>query len=110
MPGATYDVQLWGLDDRTCCGGRTENFSGATGDADASSTFSLNSNISIIGTFVADGSGQQAIYVNGPGGPNNLNAFSVQALPVPEPATIALFGISSLGLCVFIRRHQNGER
>jgi hypothetical protein len=113
-PGTTYDVQLWSLDDRACCGGRTVNYDDGVGDA--STVFALNSNVSTIGTFVADGTTQQIVNVNGVGQfQTNLNAFSVQAVPVvvPEPASIALFGIGSLGLCMVVRRrrlnHFRGE-
>ena len=32
-PGTTYDVQLWSLDDRDCCGGRTVNYDDGAGGA-----------------------------------------------------------------------------
>jgi len=117
--GTEYEVQLWGFDNRGGENARTESFSTVSGGQninggnlatyDASTIFALGSAVSVTGTFVADGTGDEVIYVNGVGqSQTNLNAFTVQAVPavVPEPASAMLLGIGGLGLCMMTRRRR----
>ncbi len=103
--GKTYEVQLWGLDNRGCCGTRQESF---TGGANTSNTISLNTDVSVTGKFVADAT-SQIVLVTGAlsetqQGQTNLNAFSVTT--APEPSSFVLCGLGAAGLIVAIRRRR----
>jgi hypothetical protein len=61
----------------------------------------------ILGTFIADGNGQQTIYYYG-GDPGNTGALigAMQIRSVPEPTAVALLAISGLALAVRSRIRQ----
>ena len=101
--GRTYDVQVWGMDNRGCCGSRTESF---TGGLNTSTTFALNSDVSITGKFVADAT-SQVIAINGVAqGQTNLNAFAVTT--APKPSSFILCGLGVAGMLLAARRRRNG--
>lgn len=86
-PGQLYSVQLFALDNRNLGGGestRVCNFSMPGNSANASATFAMGNNVSVIGTFVAVGT-NIVIQQNLPtGGKGNLNALVVRALAGPD--------------------------
>lgn len=74
---ATYQIQLFVSDDRSCCGGRTQKWSDnpVNGAGNETATFTHNSSSYVIGTFVADAV-TQSIYGFGVAqSQNNINAY-----------------------------------
>jgi len=102
--GNTYLVELWVSDTRTGIGveSRTETFSGSGSDLSSSVAFQTAAGAGqyIVGTFVADATGAETITINGNVVPQ-LNLMQVRDLgapPLPEPATLSLFGLGALAM------------
>lgn len=80
--GKTYQVQLFISDDRSCCSGRTMEWSdnATDGAGNESATFTVGSSPNILGTFTADGP-TQTFYGRGVSGTQNyLNAYVLRDL------------------------------
>jgi hypothetical protein len=87
-PGAQYAVQLFGLDDRTCCGTRVLYFQDPLDTNNVSQSFAEQANDYVLGTFWANGTNQDIIEqtpgvpgVAGTAGAGNMNALVLYALP-----------------------------
>jgi len=92
IPGDTYLVEIWVNDVRNLGGMRWENFSGGSdfspnvyfpSDGTGSGQF-------IIGTFVADATGSETVFIypssSGIGSSAQVNLVQVRDITVPEPA------------------------
>lgn len=113
-PGNTYLVQLWISDPRNIGASRAATL--FSGDGDLSSVITYPADGTgpghfIIGTFVAGASGSQSITIDPSenddpnGGSAQINLFQVRDLGVvPEPASVGLFAVGSLGLLARRRR------
>jgi PEP-CTERM motif len=114
-PGLTYELQLWANDSRG--NSRNETLSSGTiGDTPVTLDYSTPPNTNgqmgqfAIGIFVADSSGNQVIDLSPGGLPGNnsaqINAFQLRQVPAgtPEPATLGLLGIATLGMLTRRRR------
>jgi hypothetical protein len=109
--GLEYEVEIWVSDSRGSL--REENLSDAFLDNPVTLDFSVPTSIIgqpgqyAIGTFLSDGN-PQLIYINPlTSQPSaQINAFQVRQIPIPlpEPATIGLLGIASLGMLARRRR------
>ncbi len=109
-PGDTYEVQLWVNDGRnSTVNARTETI---TGGANTSLALAYGSGSSgpgqdILGTFVADGTGDETLTLS-PGAaiPSaQFNLLQVRDLsPVPEPTTLGLLGMGAVAMFSGVRR------
>jgi PEP-CTERM motif len=120
--GLTYEIELWADDSR---GGSTrfEELSDANGDSPATVNYTVPSNGNpqgsggeigqyAIGTFVADGNPEVIDLdpgnagVLGSNGAAQINSFQLRQVPAgtPEPTTLGLLGIASLGMLARRRR------
>jgi len=108
-PGQLYSVQLFALDDR---GGvektRQSNFQTPGNAASSSATFTMGSNVYVVGTFVATGA-NMVIQQNLPNSNNgNLNALVIRQLTgadlmvVSQPPFIRVNSGGSTRLSVYI--------
>jgi hypothetical protein len=118
-PGDAYEFQFFVNDSRGGFGGRNETLSSNadlsagqnTGSYDTGNASGALGNY-VIGTFIADGTTSQTIYIGGGGsfGTSNLqnNAFVLlDAAPsVPEPASVVLFCLGAVGLLAAARRYR----
>jgi hypothetical protein len=110
-------LQFWVQDGRN--GGNAERYETLTGGANTSAALSYgfgsgsgNLGQYILGTFVADGSGQETLTMNAFGGGTDGSSAQITLLQlrditaVPEPSTLALFAAGSgLMLCAYRRKH-----
>lgn len=109
VPGNTYSLQLFGVyDTRGCCAARDTQYGDGLGNR--SDNVTRGEGETILGFFVAD-SASQLIEVlptdNGDGTDPSLSAYIVRDLtPVPEPGTIGLLFMGSLGLVLRNRRRS----
>ncbi len=110
--GDTYQVQIWANDGRNnIVNQRTET---VTGGANTSAFLDYGSGDSgagqfIIGTFVADSSGQETLTLTpGAAFPSpQLNLFQVRDITVvPEPSTLAFLGTGAVALFAALRRRK----
>jgi hypothetical protein len=109
--GDSYLVELWVQDGRnSTVNARTET---ATGGANTSGFLAYGSGNSgpgqyIIGTFVADSTGETIALNPGPAIPSaQLNLFQVRDItPVPEPSTLAFLALGT-GAMLFGFRRKN---
>jgi hypothetical protein len=110
--GDTYQVQLWVNDGRnSTVNQRTETVTGGA-NTSAFLDYGFGDNGPgqyIIGTFVADNSGQETLTLNpGSAFPSpQLNLFQVRDITVvPEPSTLAFLGTGAVALFAAIRRRK----
>jgi hypothetical protein len=118
--GTQYAIQIWLNDSRTDSNNyytRTSTLSGISA-ADTTDTVMLKASLYsststttnlgqyVIGTFTADATGSETIYVTGAGvSPSaQINAFQVRA--VPEPSTILLLASGIVGLLAYAWRKR----
>jgi len=97
-PGSTYQVQLFAGRSHTCCADRTQRFGDGNGHFSASIDFAPLSFVSIVGTFVADGTSQTLVIDDSTDNPA-LSAYvlrDVTGLPEPEASGwAALAGLAA---------------
>jgi hypothetical protein len=111
--GANYLVQLFAVDDRTCCTHKRQTFSDEFGNSTA--TYFHNTNSFVLGNFTA-GAITQKIFGFGNTAPNcsggrpcsNLNAVVLYRATVPEPASLSLAAVALLGLVATTRMRKRG--
>ena len=109
-PGDTYQLEFWVNDGRNSV--TAERSETLTGGANTSAALAYGTGPNgtgpgqfIIGTFVADNTGDETVTVNGFGGADigasaQINLLELSDItPVPEPSTFALLGG---GLCVML--------
>ena len=108
-PGNTYELEFWVNDGRnSATAERTETL---TGGANSSAALAYGTGANgtspgqfIIGTFVADGTGQQTLTVNAFGGADigasaQINLLQLRDItPAPEPSALAFAGIGAAAL------------
>ena len=101
-PGVTYDVQLFGVDTRSCCGTRELSFisQGGQGDGQMSSLITEGSADYILGKFVATGT-TQVLYEYLQSGSGNMNALVLYSSP--EPSACILLGLGAVGLVAAVQ-------
>jgi len=111
--GNTYLLEFWVNDGRNSV--TAERSETLTGGANTSAALSYGTGGPgpgqyILGTFVADGSGQQTLTLNAFGGADigpsaQINLLQLRDItPVPEPASIALAGIGACAMFYGFRR------
>lgn len=113
--GDTYELEFWVQDGRNSV--TAERSETLTGGANTSAALAYGTGPSgtgpgqfILGTFVADGSGQQTITLNPSGGADigasaQINLLQLRDItPVPEPSTIGLFAAGMVMLLGVVRR------
>jgi hypothetical protein len=108
-PGDTYQVQLFAGRSHTCCANRSQRFGDGNGHFSASIDFTPLSYVSIVGTFVADGTSQTLVFDDNTDNPV-LSAYvlrDVTGLPEPEAgAWAAMAGLAAV--IVHRRRARSG--
>lgn len=115
-PGQSYLVQIWISDPRSIGQTRWANLSG---DGDVSPNVyypadGTGAGSYIIGTFVADASGNQTItidpsaLVNGEPGSGSAQINLMQVRLIPEPASAGLAGLGMV-TCLLRRRRSRGN-
>ena len=107
--GDTYAVQLFAFDGRSSSSARAEQYSDPSGDL--STSFSTYTNPkSVIGTFTATTATLDIPILQTTTGVTSwdttISAFTLYSVPatVPEPATLGLLAVGSLGLLTLRRR------
>jgi len=113
--GDTYELEFWVQDGRNSV--TAERSETLTGGANTSAALAYGTGPSgtgpgqfILGTFVADGSGQQTITLNPSGGADigasaQINLLQLRDVTsVPEPSTIGLFAAGMVMLLGVVRR------
>ncbi|NNM86652.1 MAG: PEP-CTERM sorting domain-containing protein [Phycisphaerales bacterium] len=109
--GTKYAIELLAFDGRSSSSARTEEFAdtvNATGNN--STSFSTYTAHSVIGTFTA-GASTQDVYVwqtttGVSSWDTTVSAFTLYALPAPEPATLGMLAIGGMGLLLAGRRKK----
>jgi hypothetical protein len=114
IPGDTYQVQFWVNDGRNIGQSRSETLTGGTSTSAALSYGSDGSGPGqyIIGTLVADNTGDETIFMNplssGANPSSQFDLLQVRDLTVaPEPSTLALLAVGA-GAMLFGRRKSQG--
>lgn len=114
-PGNTYELEFWVHDGRNSV--TAERSETLTGGANISAPLAYGFGSGglgqyILGTFVADGSGQQTISMSAFGGPDIGPSAQITLLqlrditPIPEPSTLAFLG-AGFGILVLGFRRKN---
>jgi PEP-CTERM motif len=114
--GDTYLLQFWAHDGRNSA--TAERSETLTGGANTSAALAYGFGNSgpgqyIIGTFVADGTGTQAITLNAFGGADigpsaQINLLQLRDItPVPEPSSVAILAAGAAALLGGFRRKSN---
>jgi hypothetical protein len=114
--GDTYLLQFWVNDGRNST--TAERSETLTGGANTSAALAYGFGNSgpgqyIIGTFVADGTGQQTITMNAFGGNDigpsaQINLLQLRDItPVPEPSMLAILAVGGTALLGGFRRKSN---
>lgn len=97
--GSAYEVQVWFVDDRPAQDARVMQFGDGNGN-----TVLLNDQFAI-GNFTADGASQELTLDAQDFGNAHITAYQVRA--VPEPSSLASFGLAALlGLATATRRRR----
>jgi len=103
--GDTYQVQLFAGRSHTCCADRSQRFGDGNGHFSPSISFAPESFVSIVGTFVADGTSQTLVFDDSTNNPA-LSAYVLRDL-TPEPEAGAWAALA--GLAVVIARRRRGR-
>ena len=101
-PGDTYQLEYWANDGRSGVNARTETLIGGGNTSavldEGSGTGGTGVGQFILGTFVADSTGEESLTIDGPS--PIITLLQIRDItPVPEPATFALLGG---GLCMML--------
>lgn len=104
-PGATYRIQIWGMDGRNNEQGKSRYGDGESPEnlsAEWSNFDPVAGQGSVIGVFTADGETQVIRALNSDGYAPRWNAFSVHV--IPSPASLAVAAPLTLGFFLARRR------
>ena len=101
-PGDTYQLEYWANDGRSGVNARTETLIGGGNTSavldEGSGTGGTGVGQFILGTFVADSTGEESLTIDGPS--PIITLLQIRDItPVPEPSTFALLGG---GLCMML--------
>ncbi len=107
--GNTYELEFWINDGRNAV--TAERSETLTGGANTSAALGYSGQY-ILGTFVADGSGQQTLGIQAYGGNDigpsaQITLLQLRDITVPEPSTLAILAVGGTALLGGFRRKSN---
>jgi hypothetical protein len=106
-PGSTYQVQLFAGRSHTCCADRSQRFGDGNGHFSPPIDFVPLSFVSIVGTFVADGTTQTLVFDDSTNNPA-LSAYVLRDVTgLPEPATAPWAAMAGLAAVLEHRRRRS---
>jgi PEP-CTERM motif len=115
-PGDTYQLEFWANDGRNST--TAERSETLTGGANTSAALAFGTGPNgtgpgqyILGTFVADNTGQETLTLNPSGGADigpsaQINLLQLRDLSIPEPSTIAVLA-AGMGILFFGLRRKS---
>ncbi len=112
VTGDSYEIEVWVNDSRSPENTRSETISGSPTILFGSQTGNGLGHF-IVGTFIADSTGSQALdFEAANGGIVQVNALQLRVLSasVPEPSSFILSGIAVAGMMVYTGRRRKARR